>query len=159
MKINLTKNYKHEIASIITAGFPFVVYKTIMGHLAYTQLANPFCYIAFVFWFLALVDFIINFLNFVFLIFKGKPFTDVCFLAFLFNFFKPKHKEDTDLWYHIGTAFDAMLSFSIVALVVGFNFFVYFVGHEVYFWNIATVFNVIGAGFFQVKNALINLKK
>ena len=139
----MKKNYKHNAASIITVGFPFVIYKVFIGLIIFRLSLPPFCYFAVLFWLLALVDFGFNFFNLISLSVRKQPFTDVCFLAFLFNFIKKNKNQAIEHWYQLGSSFDVFLSFFVVALFVGLNLFRFLIGIEIYFWNMATVLNVL----------------
>ena len=51
----------------------------------------------------------------------------------------------------IGEAVDTMLSFAIVAIVVGNTLFVYLDPWQAWTWNMCTVVNVLGAGISQLQ--------
>ena len=83
-----------------------------------------------------------------------SPYFDVCFFAYLFNNYKNKSDDETEIWYQIGTSFDAFISFIIVSLFVCCNLFRFLGNTEIIVWNTATVLNVVSAGFFQLRNTV-----
>ena len=59
-------------------------------------------------------------------------------------------------WKDSGEALDVMLSFIIVAFVVGQNLFVFMDGMQVKLWNLCTVVNVLGAGIARLGASILS---
>lgn len=96
---------------------------------------------AFIFIIWGFVDFILNAFSLYAVSCKGNMNYPVCLLSV----FCKKHRV-LSKWQDSGEALDVMLSFIIVAVVVGQNLFVFMDGSQVKLWNICTVVNVLGAG-------------
>lgn len=155
---NLRRNF-HLLMAELTIGFPFIGYKFLAAMLLLsigrmeTTLAASFLLV------LAMVDFIFNLVNSFALIFVGHRVIPVCFLSWL-----GKHTPLTRRFDDIGEAVDTMLSFSIVALVVGVNLFPNLIAlapeSKVYFllWNTCTVANVLGAGISRLQSSFHHAK-
>jgi len=81
--------------------------------------------------------------------FRGKRYMPVCVLAIV------NHKMRCfTLREEIGEAVDMMISFAIVATVVGSELFVFLEPYQIKLWNCCTVFNIMGAGVSQLQATL-----
>ncbi len=131
------------ILSILTIGFPFVGYK-ILGGIVISRLYQG-SWIAgalavlFIVW--GLIDLFLNAVSLHAVSCRGNLNYPVCLLSVV----SKKHPV-LSKWRDSGEALDIMLSFMIVAVVVGQNLFVFMDGAQVKLWNICTVVNVLGAG-------------
>ena len=142
-KLKYIKQNVFLILSILTIGFPFVGYK-ILGGIIISRLYDEswlaaFVAVLFVVW--GLVDLLLNAVCLHAVSCRGNLHYPVCLLSMI----SKKHPV-LSKWHDCGEALDIMLSFMIVALVVGQNLFVFMDGAQVKIWNICTVVNVLGAG-------------
>ena len=140
------KNKFFQILAILTVGFPFIGYKFLAGYIS----LHMFCgtvgnILAVLFFMWALSDIFFNVkCLFAHFIKKRDSSYPVCFWDyFCKNISYFKRYQD------LGETLDTFFSFAIVALVVGFNLFIFMNGFT-YIWNIATVVNVLGAGIFRL---------
>ena len=134
---------------ILTIGLPFCAFKIITG-LYFGQ-----------YWLvvLGLVDLIFNVINLFSLLLMGKRIVAVCFLSFLINIIKKPNAEIKSKWQDLGSAIDVLISFSLVAYVVGGNFIKFFPAVHVILWNVSVVLNVLGAGYGRLVGSIKNLKQ
>jgi hypothetical protein len=95
---------------------------------------------------LGIIDFGFNLYRLIKLFILGHARSPVCFLAFMFKTFHPKHTKNIEFWRDVGGAVDIMLSFLLVSIMVGGNLFPYVTYIEILAWNYSTVVNVMGAG-------------
>ncbi len=142
-----------EILGVITIGFPFCAFKVLTGKTALERLPMPWG--AFVGGFLlalGMLDLVINVTDLVFLIFKGKRIASTCTLTLAAGVFRRGWKE-------LGTSLDVMLSFTLVAIMVGGGFFRDFDKATLVLWDVSVVFNVLGAGLNRLVGSLGNLRQ
>ena len=162
---NIRRN-SHLLLAELTIGFPFIGYKLLAslllksaggqgGGITVTEILAAFFLV------LAVTDLAFNLVNLMALVFVGQRLGPVCFLSWVCRH-TPLKKRYND----IGEALDTMLSFSIVAIVVGVNLFPNLIamspadGPKVYFilWNTCTVANVLGAGIARLQGSLHHAK-
>ena len=132
--------------SILTIGFPFVVFKFLLGMVSLNMPSIPLHnFIGYTLFILGFIDALINLINFIFLFIFRRYFTEVCSLTILLSklFKNSVHFES---WKEFGTSLDVMLSFTLVALMVGADLFSYLPPAYIKVWSISVVINVLGAG-------------
>ncbi len=133
---NLTIKTQLEV---LTVGFPFCGFKIITGilfvHEAFAQVVT---YLGYILITLGLIDLLMNGCNFIWLTLKKKRLFDPCFAGFLSRILN--QSED------FGNSIDILISFSLVALVVGAGLIPRLHTEELHIWNICVVINVLGAG-------------
>ena len=133
--------------SWLTVGMPFIGYKIFAGVILWRMFDKPWVHVcAAGFVALGFVDFFLHIVNFYSMCCCGRRFFSICFLSWVnrrVSFFKQKEE--------IGEAVDTMLSFAIVAIVVGNTLFVYLDPWQAWTWNMCTVVNVFGAGISQLQ--------
>lgn len=160
---NIRRN-SHLLLAELTIGFPFIGYKLMaalllksageqgaFGGITVSEILSAFLLV------LAIVDLAFNLINLMALVFIGHRLGPVCFLSWVC-----RHTPLKRRYNDIGEALDTMLSFSIVAVVVGVNLFPNLIamspadGPKVYFilWNTCTVANVLGAGIARLQASL-----
>ncbi len=142
-KLKYIKQNVFLILSILTIGFPFVGYK-ILGGIVINRLYDGSLLaeigaILFIVW--GLIDLLLNAISLHAVSCRGNLHYPVCLLSIV----SKKHSV-LSKWRDSGEALDIMLSFMIVAFVVGQNLFPLMDGSQVKLWNICTVVNVLGAG-------------
>ncbi len=142
MKVKTWDQYRPHI-DIITIGFPFCAFKIITGHLCanhYTQ--TPWAPLAsslgvlFIFW--GVIDLMINAINLVALLARGKTLWSACIFGIVAK--QLKNHED---W---GNSLDVLGSFILVSFMVGGGFIPLISQTEVFYWSWSVVLNVLGAG-------------
>ena len=141
-KLKYIKKYIFPLLSILTIGFPFVGYKILAGILLFRMYDSFFAaLIAVIFVSWGIIDLFLNTISFYTLCWRGHNEYPVCLFSVI-----ARKNEKLSKWNDSGEALDIMLSFCIVAWVVGNNLFPFMDGAQVKFWNICTVVNVLGAG-------------
>lgn len=133
---------------IITIGLPFCGFKVVSG-LFFHQ-----------YWLVALgiLDLIINIINFCSVIFLKKRSFDACFISFLIRILKRPSQDQRAKWQDFGNAIDVLLSFILVALMIGGGGIKEIPSNHLIFWNIFVIMNVIGAGYGRLLSSISNLK-
>ena len=61
-------------------------------------------------------------------------------------------------WQDLGNSIDVLLSFSLVAIVIGGGFIKQLTPDHLYLWNLAVILNVFGAGSSRLTASIKNLK-
>lgn len=139
------------ILSILTIGFPFVCYKILGGIIIsriYDSIFADALGLFLIVW--GLVDFALNAISLHAVSCRNNLHYPVCLLSMISR----KHPV-LSKWKDVGEAMDVMLSFLIVAFVVGQNLFIYMDGGQVKLWNACTVINVLGAGIARLGATLL----
>lgn len=151
-KIKNIQSHIFQLLSILTIGFPFVGYKILGGiliHNLHSSFIATIIALVFVVW--GLVDLVFNTISLHALMCRGHVLYPVCLLSVVGR----KHPVLCK-WKDSGEALDLMLSFCIVAIVVGGNLFEYLDGAQIKVWNICTVVNVLGAGIARLGATITN---
>lgn len=137
----------------LTIGFPFIGYKLLAAVLLFSMFDAPAMRaLGSAFLVLAIADFAFNAINLLALVLLGRRVVPVCLLSWLISL-TPFQERFSDL----GEALDVMLSFGIVACVVGINLFPELLAVSkacFYLWNACTVANVLGAGIARLSTSL-----
>jgi len=159
MKLYINKGNVLDQIAIITIGFPFASFKWLLGHSFFKMLFFPSNYIiggALIVW--SIIDLSINGANLLQLFFRNRYLTNVCLLT---NVFASKyvHAKNSVAWGELGTALDVMLSFALVAIMVGGNLFHYLSGWETCLWSVSVVVNVLGAGITRIFLSIQHVKR
>lgn len=153
---NIQKNGSLLLAEL-TIGFPFIGYKFAAAMLLFTASESPLMRaLGCAFLALAIADFAFNTINLAALTFLGHRVVPVCLLSWLIGLSPLRHR-----FSDLGEALDVMLSFGIVALVVGINLFPALLAISpvcFYVWNACTVTNVLGAGIARLSTSLSSAK-
>jgi len=79
----------------------------------------------------------------------GKKLMATCAMSFIFR----SSSEE------VGAALDVMMSFTLVAIMVGGNLLKYLTPSQLNIWSLSVVLNVLGAGISRIKASIANLKK
>lgn len=141
-KIRYIRKHIFPLLSVLTIGFPFVGYKILGGVVIcrlYDNVIGHVLAAAFIIW--GLIDFVLNAVSFHALCCRGHDRYPVCLLSIA-----ARRHPTLRKWEDAGEALDIMLSFCIVAWVVGSELFPFMDRAQVKLWNICTVVNVLGAG-------------
>jgi hypothetical protein len=137
-----------ECLEILTIGLPFCAFKLISG-IFFNQL-----------WLIALggIDLAINLGNLLSLIFRKKRLMDACLFSFIIRRLKKSHHQSPTKWQDLGNSVDVMVSFTIVALMIGGNYLKELPELNMKIWNLAVILNVFGAGYGRIATSINNLK-
>lgn len=136
------------LVEILTVGLPFCVFKLACG---VPLLARP--HVAAVGWALialGVADAALNGLNGVWVGALGRRRLPVCCLQALLIALRPSARSG-----NVGTALDMMLSFTLVAAMIGSGALGLLPPRWLSAWNVAVVLNVLGAGALRLADALI----
>lgn len=143
-----SKAMKLRIIEVITTGLPFCAFKIVAGaHYDLTWLSV-----------LGLLDLGFNLVNLLLLIITKDKKVDSCFFSFIFHKLMRRRLEK-DHGQDLGEAFDVLVSFSIVAYVIGTGDIAKVNPWWNQFWSIAVVFNVLGAGYFRFHSSIDKIKQ
>lgn len=138
----------NKLIELTTIGFPFCVFKIVTGlHLHQ-------------YWLVALgaLDLIINLTNLCWVILTKKRLLDACTFSFIVRFIKKPPVQIKYKWQDIGNAIDVVLSFTLVAYMIGSAAIVLVPKWQLQLWNISVVFNVFGAGYSRLSDSIKTLK-
>ena len=141
-KFKYIKEHLFQILAVFTIGFPFVGYKILAGGVIPRLYGNPAADIIallFVVW--GLIDLMLNAICLHAVCCRGHTHYPFCLLSVM-----ARRHSVLSKWEDSGDALDVMLSFCIVAWIVGQGLFGFMDGAQVKIWNICTVVNVLGAG-------------
>ena len=133
---------------IVTIGLPFCAFKIVTGLFLNQD------------WLMALgiIDLGINLTNLIALpILKIRLF-DSCLLSFLTRLLKKPTLLAKAKWQDLGNSLDVLLSFSLVAYMIGVGFIKDLPKDYLSLWNISVILNVFGAGFSRLEISIRNLK-
>ena len=136
----------------LIVGLPFIGYKIFAGLIIWNMypdqktadVAGTFFFV------LGWGDLCVHAINWYGIFFRGKRILPVCLLA-IANRKLPCFM----LREEIGEAVDMMISFGIVAAVVGNGLFVFLEPYQIQLWNCCTVFNILGAGISQLQATVL----
>ena len=144
------KNLSFLFSELIV-GLPFVGYKIFAGLIIWNMYPDsPVARVVGSFFFvLGWGDMCVHAVNLFGVFFKGKRLLPVCILAIV-----NRKMRCFALREEIGEAVDMMISFAIVATVVGNELFVFLEPYQIKLWNCCTVFNILGAGISQLQATL-----
>ena len=133
---------------LISIGLPFCVFKIITGiYLGQYWLTA-----------LGVIDLIINLTNIFSLAIIRRRVFDACTLSFLVHKIKKPTQEIKHKWQDFGNALDVLLSFTLVAYMIGWGGIVQVPEPQLTIWNVSVVFNVFGAGYGRLKESIKELK-
>lgn len=137
-----------NVLEIITIGLPFCAFKCLTG-LYYGQ-----------HWLvvLGIIDLVINFINLLSVIFRKKRVLDACFISFLVRLIKKPEMDRKSLWQDLGNSSDVLLSFILVATVIGTGAIGKLPADHLATWNLAVILNVLGAGSGRLTASIKNLR-
>ena len=133
---------------ILTIGLPFCAFKIVSG-----LFLNQFWLTA-----LGIIDLGINLTNLVFLLISKRRIFDACLLSFITRLIKKPSQTLKAKWQDLGNSVDVLLSFTLVAYMIGGGFIKDLPINYLSIWNISVILNVFGAGFGRLEISIRNLK-
>ena len=146
-----------EQIEVLTVGLPFCFFKLFCG-LVLGQ--HSFKTLGFILIILSAFDFCINATNFMGLIGRKQRWWGACGLTILLGWIaKLRNKNSVENWQNLGTSLDVMLSFSLVATMVGAGGLKYLSTAQLHLWNICVVLNVLGAGLNRMADSVKQFSK
>ena len=138
-------SWRWAAAEIISVGLPFCAFKIVTGIIA---LHRPSLVIlGYVLLALGAIDLALNVANLASLLLLRRRIAPVCLSQWLVVGVFASKRE-------VGVAIDVLISFILVAIVVGFGLFGGLSTWTLRCWNLAVVLNVLGAGIGQLLTAL-----
>jgi hypothetical protein len=136
-----------DIFEVITVGFPFCGFKILSGLVMRWSFEGPTGrFFALLLIGLGVIDLLINALNLLGLVVLNRRVLRAC----LFDIFM--HPDWT--WPDLGNSLDVLLSFTLVALVIGKGMLRQMTPEQLSTWDICVIFNVIGAGLSRLGSSL-----
>jgi hypothetical protein len=137
-----------ECIEILTVGLPFCAFKIITG-LFFNQ-----------FWLIILggIDLSINLGNLLSLFIRKKRLMDACLFSFITRSLKKSYPQSATKWQDLGNSIDVVVSFTIVALMIGGGYLKDLPELQLKIWNLSVILNVFGAGYGRISNSINNLK-
>lgn len=142
-------------AEIITVGIPFCVFKLLTG-LVLTQGSMHAAVMVLGYALLALgtADAVVNLVNLGSLFVRGRRLWGVCLTEIVLRRRDGSTKPDD-----VGVAVDVFISFVLVALAIGGGLLARMPRWALSIWNVAVVFNVLGAGIGRLLSAIARRKE
>ncbi len=153
--------YLLNLFEIVTVGLPFCVFKILAGQLLVSHDSKVFFIVGSLLIALGIVDCIINLINFFSTIIQKKRFMTICTLSQFGRYIITLKQSSTpsERLEDFGSALDVLLSFVIVAAVIGTGSLLNLNSSELLYWNISVIFNVLGAGMIRVISAMDKLSQ
>lgn len=149
-------NPRFEILEVLSVGLPFCIFK-ILAAFAITKIGRQWDGVALVLIALGLVDFLFNGANLAGLVLIRRRVLDACFLSFVARRFQRLTGKSRRTLEDFGNSMDVLLSFSLVAYMVGAGGLRRLEPGLLSIWNLAVVFNVLGAGLGRFTESFGNL--
>lgn len=134
---------------ILTVGLPFCAFKIIAG-LGLNQIWLTV-------W--GALDLAINSTNLLSLVVRRKRLLDACLLSLIVRAVKKPVREEKSEWQDLGNSVDVLLSFALVAFMLGGGFLAALAPAHLMVWNISVILNVLGAGSTRLSQSLLGLRK
>jgi hypothetical protein len=134
-----------EFLEVVSVGFPFCLFK-LAGAVVLAGLGGPWAGVALVLFALTAVDLLFNGANLAGLVLIRRRVLDACFLSFAARLFQRLTGKSRRTLEDFGNSLDVLISFSIVAFMVGAGGLRLLPPDLMPLWNLAVVFNVLGAG-------------
>lgn len=134
---------------VVTVGIPFALFKIITGtHLNSKVLMG---------W--GSLDLLINLINLISLLISHKRLLEPCLASYLTRQLPKLREKKTTLLQDFGNSIDTLLSFAIVAFMIGSGSIPTLSKLELNAWNMSVILNVLGAGFSRFSSSLKNLQE
>ncbi len=140
-----------QLLEVVTVGFPFCAFKILTG-----MVFLPRPWLAPLGWVLialGCLDGVVNAINLAWLAGSRPPPLGVCLTHILVRRWRP----DRVGWDDLGISIDVMLSFVLVAVMIGFSLLPSLPHFGLEIWSLAVVLNVLGAGFGRLSSSLTSL--
>ena len=83
---------------------------------------------------------------------------DACLLSYLVRLIKKPSIDSKSKWQDLGNSLDVLLSFTLVAFMIGGGAIKSIPEDQLAVWNLSVVLNVFGAGYSRLAGSIKNLK-
>ncbi len=134
---------------VLTVGFPFCAFKVLTGLIFLSMpfgAAPGFLLVA-----LGTVDAALNLINLgAFVGGREERVVSACVLHRVTRAIRPNDRA----WDELGLSIDTMLSFALVAIVIGGSLLVHLAKPALSVWSVSVVLNVLGAGLGRLTESL-----
>jgi hypothetical protein len=153
-----TRTRRMELLEVLTVGLPFCGFKVLTG-LSLADSAAPAVRLAgALLVLLGAVDALINLVNLAGLLASGRRPTGDCLFALATRPFHAPNRP-AQAWRDFGNSLDVLLSFALVALMIGGGRLRGMPGDRLAVWNACVILNVLGAGLGRFGESLRNLSR
>jgi uncharacterized membrane protein YjjP (DUF1212 family) len=147
-----------EALEVLSVGLPFCVFKIAAGSV-FRSFGGSWEAIGSVLVALGAVDLLFNGANFAGLVLIRRRVLDACFLSFATRLFLAPAGKSRWTLQDFGNSLDVLISFSLVAYLVGASRLGLLSPGLLTLWNAAVVFNVLGAGLSRFTESVRNLSE
>jgi hypothetical protein len=147
-----------ESLEVLSVGLPFCVFKIAAG-IVFRSAGGAWGTIGTILLALGVVDVVINAANFAGLVLIRRRVLDACFLSFAARSFGAPAGKSRWTLQDFGNSLDVMISFSLVAYMVGAGRLKLLPPELLTIWNVAVVLNVLGAGLARFSESVRNLSE
>jgi len=141
-----------DLIEVVVVGLPFCGFKILAG-LALMPFSRA---LGLALAGLGAVDGLINTVNLVSLGARGRRAMEACLLAFSTRPFR-RCADHAPSWHDFGNSLDVLLSFGLVALMIGGGFLRAMPPAQLGLWNACVILNVLGAGLLRFSSSLRGL--
>lgn len=145
-----------ETMEVLTVGLPFCVFKFAAG-VALLGGGGPASALGGVLVALGAVDVLFNAANLGGLLAARRRVLDACFFSLAAHRLRPAARREGRILRDLGNSLDVLLSFSLVAYMVGAGRLGGLPPRVLSCWNVAVVSNVLGAGLGRLAESLRRL--
>ena len=147
-----------ESLEVLSVGLPFCVFKIAAGFI-FRPLGGVRAIVGTALLALGAIDVLINAANFAGLVLIRRRVLDACFLSFAARLFGAPAGKSRWTLQDFGNSLDVLISFSLVAYMVGAGRLKLLSPELLTIWNVAVVFNVLGAGLARFTESVRNLSE
>jgi len=145
-----------ESLEVLSVGFPFCVFKLAAGE-AFRARGGAWAPAGLALAALGAVDLVFNAANFAGLVLIRRRVLDACFLSFAARALARAARKSRWTLQDFGNSLDVLISFSLVAYLVGAGRLKELSSPMLAYWNAAVVLNVLGAGLLRFTESVRNL--
>lgn len=145
-----------ESLEVLSVGFPFCVFKLAAGA-AFRARGGAWALAGQALIALGAVDLVFNAANFAGLVLIRRRVLDACFLSFAARSVSGAARKSRWTLQDFGNSLDVLISFSLVAYLVGSGRLKELSSPMLGYWNAAVVLNVLGAGLLRFTESVRNL--
>lgn len=145
-----------ESLEVLSVGFPFCVFKLAAGE-AFRARGGAWGLAGLLLVALGAVDLVFNAANFAGLVLIRRRVLDACFFSFAARSFTGAARKSRWTLQDFGNSLDVLLSFALVAYMVGAGRLPELGSPLLGYWNAAVVLNVLGAGLLRFTESVRNL--
>jgi hypothetical protein len=134
-----------DLLEVLTVGLPFCGFKILTGLSLADSAAAPPAIFGRVLVALGVLDGLVNAVNLGGLLIRGRRPMAACSFAFAARALRAP-RGSPQKWLDLGNSLDVLVSFALVALMIGFGRLRSMPPGRLAAWNACVIFNVLGAG-------------